>query len=164
MRISPSGSTIPNEIVRYSFPLDTASAGKVVAPLWSMPGVAVVDTSTLPGLVTTPFACLPGRLDLASRSVVSGGGNVGSKIGLQWMATTTLLPSPSGAPVPDFIDPTQPAGVVTRQFNFKDVIIPNSGAAIAPFLSVPADFVGSLYVLFSVAVFWRESKIRGKLG
>lgn len=165
MRSSPSGRQIPNEIIRYSFPLTTALAGKTVGPLWSMLGVAPVDIASA-AILTTPFTALPGRLDLASASIINGGGNTGSKIALQWLATTTLLPAPSGAPVTDFIDPTAAGGVVTKQLDFSDVIIPDTGAAIVPSLVLPANLVvnTTLYVLLSVAVLWKDSAIRNPLG
>jgi len=176
MRSSPSGRQIPNEIIRYVFPLTTASAGKVVAPIPNTPavfdsttfaatGFGLADTASA-GLFFTPFTALPGRLDLASVSVISGGGNTGSKISLQWQATTTLLPTPTGAAVPSFIDPTAAAGVHTSQLDFSDVIIPDTGAGISPFLTVPANLVVNtvLNVLLSVAVLWKESALRNPLG
>jgi len=165
MRSSPSGRRIPNEIIRYSFPLSTALAGLTIAPLWSSPGISPVNMAS-PALLATPFTALPGRLDLASLSIISSGGNTGSPITLQWVATTTLLPAPAGSPVPNFIDPTAPGGVVTSQYDFSDVIIPDTGAAIAPSLIVPLDLVvaGTLYVLLSVAVIWKDSAIRNPLG
>jgi hypothetical protein len=176
MRSSPSGRQIPDEIVRYVFPLTTACAGKVVAPIPNTPavfdpttfaatGVGLADTAGA-GLLFTPFTALPGRLDLASATIISGGGNTGSKISLQWQATTTLLPAPTGAAVPDFIDPTVAAGAHTKQLDFNDVIIPDTGAAISPFLTCPADLVVNtvLNVLLSVAVLWKGSAIRNPLG
>lgn len=165
MRSSPSGRQIPNEIIRYSFPLVTGDAGLIVCPLWSSPGASPVDTAGA-GLLSTPFTSLPGRLDLASVTVISGGGNTGDPISLQWQATTTILPVPTGAPVADFIDPTAVAGVVTRQLDFKDIIVPDTGAALAPFLTIPANLVVNslLRILFSVSVLWKESAIRNPLG
>jgi hypothetical protein len=166
MRSSPSGREIPDEIIRYSFPLTTALAGKSVAPLWSMPGVTPVDLGTLAGLLASPLTELPGRLGLTSLSIASGGGNTGDKISLQWLATTTLAPAPIGAPVLNFVDPTQAAGVVTKQLDFTDIVIPDTGAAIAPSLAIPANLVVNteLTVLMAVAVFWKGSTLRNKFG
>lgn len=176
MRSSPSGRQIPNELVRYSFPLTTDSAGKIVAPIPNTPGVfdpvtfaptgvGLANTASI-GLFFTPYTALPGRLDLASATIISLGGNTGDNISLQWQATTTLLPVPSGAPVLDFIDPTAPVGAHTKQLNFSDVIIPDSGAAISTFLTVPANLVVTsvLHVLLTVSILWKESAIRNPFG
>jgi hypothetical protein len=165
MRRGPSGPRVPNEILRYSFPISTDDAGTTSAPLWSSPGAALVDTAGL-GLISLPWTALPGRLDLASVSVISSGDSTGDLISLQWMAATTLIPEPVGDPVPDFVDPTSPAGVVTRQLDFSSVSISDRGAGISPYLVIPANLNAGtvLSVLLSVAVYWRENAIRGKLG
>lgn len=177
MRSSPSGRQIPDEIIRYVFPLTAASAGKVVAPIPNTPavfdpatfaatGVGLADTASA-GLLFTPFTALPGRLDLSSVSIITSGGGTGGKVSLQWQETITLPPpSPVGAAVPDFADPTLAAGVHTRQLDFSDVIIPDTGAAIAPYLTVPGSFAppGIFTVLLTVAVIWKQSAIRNPLG
>jgi len=165
MRKGPSGPRVPNEIIRYSFPITSDDADTISAPLYSSPGSALVDTAGA-GLLSLPFTALPGRLDLASLSIISSGDSTGDPIALQWMGATTLLPVPLGDSRPSFIDPASPAGVITTQLDFSDVSIPNTGSGISPYLTIPANLsVGSvLYILLSVAVFWREGFIRGELG
>jgi len=170
MRASPSGRRVPNEILRYSFPLLGPEAGATVVPLWGSPLGGVIGAPSValagPVIVAGAWLARPGSLGLASLTVSSGGGNTGSPIALQWLLATTLAPAPVGAPVPDFIAPTQPAGVTSKQLDFSDIIIPDTGAGLLPALIVPANLVigGGLWIYFGVDVFWKDSTLRDPLG
>jgi hypothetical protein len=119
-----------------------------------------------PVIVAGAWLARPGSLGLASLTVSSGGGNTGSPIALQWLMATTLTPVPVGSPVPNFITPTQPAGLTSKQLDFSAIIIPDTGAGLLPALIVPGDLgiVGGLWIYFGIDVFWKDSTLRDPLG
>jgi hypothetical protein len=161
MRSSPSGRQIPNEVLRYTFPLVTGDAGSQKAPLPYCQAVLSTD----PFLPT--LSALPGELGLGAVQVLSGGGNTGDKISCQWLLITLngLVPviTPTGKPF--LIDPTVPGGVSHFQIDSSDVIIPDTGAGLVLAVTIPANLVvtSALLIGVSVGAFWKDSALRNAL-
>jgi len=165
MRVSPSGPRIPNEILRYTFSIVTGDAGKVIAPL-PYAQASTVDT-TGPSAIFALFIGLPGALDVGDVTVVSGGGNTGSKISCRFALVTVVAGLPIVTPVgtPFEIDPTLAGGVSFFRIDESDVIIPDTGAGIVLQVTVPGDVVinSTLTILLGVGANWKPSAIRNPL-
>lgn len=180
MRSSPSGRTIPNEVVRYYFRIDdTTTPATTVSPRpWSAADTTLAPTNppTVPDfnfILPVP----PCKLCSASLVVLRntlGGAITGDPIALQWRAIlgsnpAIIIPAPAiGAPVPSFIDPEDSSLVALGNFNFEDVVIPQGGGVIFPDLSVPANLVipagSSLECFFSQGIDWDDRLIREPFG
>lgn len=154
---------VPNEIARYAFAITTSMAGLTIAPIANQLGALPQDMAAITNFPALLFTLPGGALSFGDLAVISGGGNTGSKIDLQFVKATATAPAPVpvGSLKVGIIDPAQPGGVVGTQIDCTDVVIPAGGAVIGAQFIIPGDVVinSTLYVSLSVGALWNPATI-----